>query len=49
MAFGHRIVNSQGEKLNPQPTFVLTHLDAGQPGLGIENAVLADDFARFSL
>lgn len=23
MAFGHRIVNSQGEKLNPQPTFVL--------------------------
>ncbi|MEX2158363.1 MAG: MBL fold metallo-hydrolase [Dehalococcoidia bacterium] len=34
-------------RLGPTPAFVLTHLDAGAPDLGIENAVLAEDFARF--
>ena len=36
-------------RLGPTPTFILTHLDAGQPDLGIENVLLADDLARFSL
>ncbi|OGO51167.1 MAG: hypothetical protein A2148_08820 [Chloroflexi bacterium RBG_16_68_14] len=36
-------------RLGPKPTFILTHLDGGQKELGIENALVADDFARFSL
>ena len=36
-------------RLGPTPTFILTHLDAGEPDLGIENVLLADDLARFSL
>jgi ribonuclease BN (tRNA processing enzyme) len=36
-------------RLGPKPTFVLTHLDAGAGDIGIENAVLADDLARFAL
>ncbi len=36
-------------RLGPTPTFILTHLDAGQPDLGIENVLLANDLARFSL
>ena len=36
-------------RLGPTPTFILTHLDAGQPDLEIENVLLADDLARFSL
>jgi ribonuclease BN (tRNA processing enzyme) len=35
-------------RLGPSPAFVLTHLDAGTPALDIENAVLADDFARLT-
>ena len=35
-------------RLGPTPAFVLTHLDAGVPDLGIENTVLADDFGRLS-
>ena len=34
-------------RLGPTPRFVLTHLDAGEPDLGIENAVFAKDLARF--
>lgn len=33
-------------RLGPSPAFVLTHLDAGAPALDIENAVLAEDFAK---
>ncbi len=36
-------------RLGPTPTFILTHLDAGQPDLKIENVLVADDLARFSL
>ena len=36
-------------RLGPTPTFILTHLDAGEPDLGIENVLLANDLARFSL
>jgi ribonuclease BN (tRNA processing enzyme) len=36
-------------RLGPKPTFILTHLDAGQHDLGIENVLLASDLARFSL
>ncbi len=36
-------------RLGPKPTFILTHLDVGQQDLGIENTLVADDFARFSL
>jgi ribonuclease BN (tRNA processing enzyme) len=36
-------------RLGPAPTFILTHLDEGRPDLGIENVLLADDLARFSL
>ncbi len=36
-------------RLGPKPTFILTHLDGGQEDLGIENTLLADDLARFSL
>ena len=36
-------------RLGPTPTFILTHLETGQPDLGIENVLLADDLARFSL
>ena len=36
-------------RLGPRPTFILTHLDGGQPDLGIENLLVADDLARFSL
>lgn len=37
------------KRLGPDPTFVLTHLDAGEADLHIENVVVADDLARFSL
>lgn len=33
-------------RLGPQPLFVLTHLEAGERDLGIENALLAEDLAR---
>ncbi len=36
-------------RLGPKPTFILTHLDGGQPDLGIENTLVAADLARFSL
>ncbi len=36
-------------RLGPKPTFILTHLDGGQVDLNIENTLVADDFARFSL
>lgn len=36
-------------RLGPKPTFILTHLDAGQQDLGIENSLVADDLARFSV
>ena len=36
-------------RLGPKPTFVLTHLDAGQQDLGIENVLVAEDLARFRL
>ncbi|MEX0786463.1 MAG: MBL fold metallo-hydrolase [Dehalococcoidia bacterium] len=37
------------KKLGPKPRFILTHLDAGEHDLGIENTVVAQDFARYSL
>ena len=36
-------------RLGPKPTFILTHLDAGNEDLGIENTLVADDLARFNL
>jgi len=36
-------------RLGPGPTFILTHLDGGEADLGIENLLVADDLARFSL
>ena len=36
-------------RLGPQPTFILTHLAAGQPDLDIENVLVAEDLARFRL
>lgn len=35
--------------LGPKTTFILTHLNAGQEDLGIENALVAEDLARFNL
>lgn len=37
------------KRLGPKPTFILTHLDAGQQDLGIENVLVAQDLARFTL
>jgi ribonuclease BN (tRNA processing enzyme) len=37
------------ERLGPSTTFVLTHLSPGEADVGIENVLIADDFARFSL
>ena len=34
-------------RLGPTPQFVLTHLDAGEPDLGIENMVFAKDLTHF--
>ena len=52
-ACGHHLapndIRELRRRLGPRPTFVLTHLDAGQPDLGIENVLVADDLARFSL
>ena len=36
-------------QLGPEPVFILTHLDAGQENLGIENSLIADDLARFHM
>ncbi len=36
-------------RLGPKPAFILTHLDAGEQDLGIENTLLAQDLARFRL
>ncbi|MCH8949233.1 MAG: MBL fold metallo-hydrolase [Chloroflexi bacterium] len=36
-------------QLGPEPAFILTHLDAGQENLGIENTLVADDLARFHM
>ena len=36
-------------RVGPEPTFVLTHLDAGDRDIGIENTLVASDLARFSL
>jgi ribonuclease BN (tRNA processing enzyme) len=36
-------------RLGPTPRFILTHLDAGERDLGIENTVLASDLARMTL
>ena len=36
-------------RLGPQPNFILTHLDAGRVDLDIENVLVAEDLARFSL
>ena len=35
-------------RLGPKPTFILTHLAAGQQDLGIENTLVAEDLRRFS-
>ena len=35
-------------RLGPTPQFLLTHLDAGERDLGIENTVAATDFGRYS-
>ncbi|MCH7718203.1 MAG: hypothetical protein IIB21_01925, partial [Chloroflexi bacterium] len=36
-------------RLGPKPTFILTHLSAGQQDLGIENVLVAEDLARYRL
>jgi len=36
-------------RLGPEPTFLLTHLNSGTEDLGIENVLVAEDLARFSL
>jgi ribonuclease BN (tRNA processing enzyme) len=36
-------------RLGPTPQFVLTHLEAGDADLRIENTLIASDLARFSL
>lgn len=36
-------------QLGPTPTFILTHLSAGRQELDIENVLVAEDLARFSL
>ena len=36
-------------RLGPKPTFILTHLSGGKEELHIENVLVADDLARFSL
>jgi ribonuclease BN (tRNA processing enzyme) len=36
-------------RLGPKTTFVLTHLDAGNADLGIENTIVADDLKRLAL
>ncbi len=36
-------------RLGPKPTFILTHLDGGKQDLGVENTLVAEDLARFSL
>lgn len=37
------------KRLGPKPAFVLTHLEAGERDLGIENALVATDLACFTL
>jgi len=36
-------------RLGPKPMFILTHLDAGQEDLGIENVLVAQDLGRFTI
>jgi ribonuclease BN (tRNA processing enzyme) len=36
-------------RITPSTTFILTHLDAGQPDLGLEGVLTAEDFATFRL
>jgi len=36
-------------RLGPKPTFVLTHLDAGERDVDVENTLVASDLARLSL
>jgi len=37
------------KRLGPKPAFVLTHLDAGDRDIGVENTLLASDLARITL
>lgn len=46
---GPNDVRELRRRLGPKPTFILTHLDAGEQDLGIENALVAGDLARFRL
>ena len=34
-------------RLGPKTAFLLTHVDNGAPDLGIENTVVAEDFACY--
>lgn len=46
---GPNDVRELRRKLGPKPRFILTHLDAGEQDLGIENTVVAQDLARYPL
>ncbi len=46
---GPNDVRELRRRLGPKPTFILTHLDSGQEDPGIDNALLAEDLARFRL
>jgi ribonuclease BN (tRNA processing enzyme) len=37
------------KRISPRTAFILTHLDAGRRDLGLENVLVAEDFAIFSL
>ncbi len=41
-------IRDMRRQLGPKPTFVLTHLDAGEKDLGIENTVVAEDLGRLT-
>ena len=42
-------VHELRRRLGPKPAFILTHLDGGQQDIGVENAIVAQDLARFTL
>jgi len=46
---GPRDIRELRGLLGPETTFVLTHLGPGYTDLGIENSLVADDLARFTL
>ncbi len=41
-------IREMRRRLGPEPTFVLTHLDAGEKDLGIENTMVAEDLGRLT-